>query len=83
MAKYVKKPIPIEAFKFMYEDEPIWFVNAISKKQIVIDLMHRCIIKTLEGNMTAEAGDFIIKGIEGEIYPCKKDIFIKTYEKLK
>ena len=37
-------------------------------------------IKTLEGNMYASIGDFIIKGINGEFYPCKEDIFWKTYE---
>ena len=37
-------------------------------------------IHTLEGTMTASKGDFIIKGVEGELYPCKEDIFYKTYE---
>ncbi len=38
------------------------------------------IIHTLEGNMKAEAGDYIITGVEGEQYPCKPDVFKKTYE---
>jgi len=38
------------------------------------------VIKTLEGEMTALSGDWIIKGIQGEYYPCKPDIFEKTYE---
>lgn len=37
-------------------------------------------IPTLEGDMTATKGDFIIKGVEGEFYPCKPDIFYKTYD---
>lgn len=37
-------------------------------------------IQTLEGNMTARLGDYIIKGVNGEFYPCKPDIFEKTYE---
>ena len=37
-------------------------------------------IDTLEGTMSAEAGDFIIRGVNGEFYPCKPDIFAKTYE---
>ena len=37
-------------------------------------------IKTLEGDMYASIGDYIIKGVDGEFYPCKKDIFWKTYE---
>jgi len=43
-----------------------------SRKSITID--------TLEGKMTAKCGDYIIKGVEGEFYPCKPDIFKKTYE---
>lgn len=39
-----------------------------------------CFIKTLEGEMRADIGDWIIKGIKGEIYPCKNDIFVATYE---
>ena len=40
------------------------------------------VIHTLEGNHLAKAGDFIIKGVHGEFYPCKPDIFKKTYEVL-
>jgi len=39
-------------------------------------------IKTLEGEMTASIGDFVIKGVNGEFYPCKPDIFKKTYEEV-
>lgn len=39
-------------------------------------------IDTLEGTMCASVGDFIIKGVQGEFYPCKPDIFEKTYEKV-
>ena len=41
-----------------------------------------CDIKTLEGTMRAYTGDYIIRGVNGEIYPCKPDIFEKTYEKV-
>jgi len=40
------------------------------------------IIKTLEGNMRCQPGDWIIRGVNGEFYPCKPDIFEKTYEKV-
>ena len=40
-------------------------------------------IKTLEGTMKADIGDYIIKGVNGEFYPCKPDIFEKTYEEVK
>lgn len=39
-------------------------------------------IKTLEGMMTAKIGDYVIKGVQGEFYPCKPDIFNKTYEEV-
>lgn len=41
-----------------------------------------CTIQTLEGLMRGDYGDFIIRGVEGEIYPCKPDIFEKTYEEV-
>ena len=80
--KYVKKPVIIEAFQYGIHKEPCWFLKAKNKKDVIIDIMNRCIIKTLEGNMTAEKGDYIIKGVKGEIYPCKADIFMQTYQKL-
>ena len=43
--------------------------------------MYGCTIKTLEGKMHAKVGDYIIRGVNGELYPCKPDIFKKTYEK--
>lgn len=58
MAKYVKKPIVIEAYK--------------TDKEMIIH--------TLEGDMKASVGDYIITGVNGEQYPCKPDIFKKTYE---
>jgi hypothetical protein len=39
-------------------------------------------IKTLEGTMKASPGDYIIRGVQGELYPCKKEIFEETYQKL-
>ncbi len=53
------------------------------KKPILVDAVQateRTVIHTLEGDMTAEQGDWIITGVNGERYPCKPDIFAKTYE---
>ena len=53
------------------------------KKPVVIDaevLTERTLIKTLEGEMVGEVGDYLITGIKGEKYPCKPDIFHATYE---
>ena len=89
MAKYRKKPIEIEAFKWTGDinqtEDPIWIVEAIKKGDAWVheDSINGAIemrIKTLEGVMTANRGDYIIKGIKGEIYPCKSDIFEMTYE---
>ncbi len=55
------------------------------KKPIIIQAEQtkvRVVIKTLEGDMVANPGDWIITGVEGEKYPCKPDIFAKTYEKV-
>lgn len=55
------------------------------KKPIIVEAYQtdeEKIIETLEGKMKANKGDYIIKGIKGELYPCKADIFYKTYDKV-
>jgi hypothetical protein len=82
--KYRKKPVIIEAFKTsstgigMFDEFSIWaekvgFYDFTYKNESII-------IHTLEGDMTVSPGDFIIRGVHGEFYPCKPDIFIETYE---
>lgn len=76
---YRKKPVIIQAIQYDGDnyDEIIYnFPGIISglRDDLRID------IKTLEGVMTAEIGDYIIRGIKGEFYPCKKDIFNLTYD---
>jgi hypothetical protein len=73
--KYVRKPIVVEAFRFGHDQEPEWFANSN-----VIQKSSYCSIQTLEGLMNGYVGDMIIKGVKGEIYPCKKDVFDATYE---
>ena len=83
MKKYIKKPIVIEAKELEYstksQEEIIEWSNGLIKKGLDGGLR----IPTLEGVMVANTGDFIIKGVEGEFYPCKPDIFHKTYSKVK
>ena len=79
MMKYRKKPVVIEAFCFRYDNCPDWFMDKVTANEI-ITYEASCIIATLEGNMTALKGDYIIKGIHGEVYPCKPKIFLETYE---
>jgi hypothetical protein len=91
MAKYRKKPVEIEAFKFYVDGMPDWFMDKVSSNDVVlhncdyrrfdIDEAY-CEIKTLEGTMRSDGGDFIIRGVKGEIYSCKPDIFEMTYEKV-
>lgn len=77
--KYRKKPVEVEAFRYGYDDEPEWFLNSGMVKDIQNEY---CTICTLEGDMRGNRGDYIIKGLRGELYPCKLDIFEKSYEKV-
>lgn len=82
----------IEAFKFDgdlidktgYYYVPEWAVNANANGTLYFgefeDMPGELFVKTLEGDMHANVGDYIIKGVNGELYPCKPDIFEKTYE---
>ena len=87
--KYRKKPVVIEAFRLGIDYIPDWFMDKVTSNDIVLHgtssgFEHyddtNADIKTLEGIMHANFGDFIIKGVKGEIYPCKADIFYATYE---
>ena len=85
-AKYRKKPVVVEAVEFSPEsglspeDIAAWCGGKLSYRNASVAHEAELRIKTLEGTMTASAGDFIIKGVNGEFYPCKPDIFEKTYE---
>lgn len=60
-------------------------IRKYRKKPVVIravELTKRVRIKTREGELTGEPGDFLIEGIAGEVYPCGRDIFFKTYEQV-
>lgn len=85
--KYKKKPVVIEAFQYdgdlMYSNGfyyvPNWAIEAY-RKGILYFNTSELYIKTLEGDMLCGTGDYIIQGVNGELYPCKEDIFLKTYE---
>ena len=82
MAKYRKKPIVIEAIRWTGENfEELADLVEGSKRKVMYDESDKSLkIKTLEGTMTALPGDYIIKGVRGELYPCKPGIFEQTYE---
>lgn len=73
MAKYRKKPIIIEAEQWFPHKEIEGVKNTLMENSPAT-------IETLEGTMNVSLGDWIITGVNGEKYPCKPDIFEKTYE---
>lgn len=76
--KYRKKPVVIEAFLWGTDKVPDWWKEL---KGVTINVnTQSAFIPTLEGTMEARKGDYIIKGIKGEVYPCKPDIFEASYE---
>lgn len=78
--KYRKKLVEIEAIK--YEKKHIGRALDFCNKLRYNPHDNEYYVDTLEGCMKATEGDYIIKGVNGEFYPCKPDIFEKTYEKL-
>jgi hypothetical protein len=76
--KFRKKPVVIEAFRWMIDQVPDWWKSA-NGIEIQVDT-GSAFIPTLEGTHEARPGDFIIQGVRGELYPCKPDIFEMTYE---
>ena len=87
MPKYRKKPVVIEAVKFTRDNfQEIrnftdYQVHSLTIERR-IDGIATCIIPTLEGQHIASNLDWIIKGVKGELYPCKPDIFEFTYERV-
>jgi hypothetical protein len=91
--RYRKKPVVIEAMKFLGDDVSrgeqfesakaiVQWIGELGGQAYSTDSSHGrfLTICTLEGDMHAAPGDFIIKGVSNEFYPCKPDIFAKTYE---
>jgi hypothetical protein len=83
--RYRKKPVVIEAFQWDGQSHERqcsqWFAAAANNGIISYGTRSQCLfISTLEGVMTAQPEDFIIQGVNGEIYPCEPDIFLATYE---
>lgn len=80
---YIKKPIPVEAFCFNESVKnntiPKWFENFNEKEiRIESDKVRICIL-TLEGPMWCSGDDYIIRGVHGELYPCRRHVFLDSY----
>lgn len=97
MGLYRKKPVVVEAVKLIGSEQNINEILSFMGQTVDFNchkaedafydyckIVHEngMKIKTLEGTMTASIGDWIIKGVNGEFYPCKPDIFEQTYEKV-
>lgn len=93
--KYRKKPVVIEAWRYPNYDfiwspdsnAPDWILEALKNNVIVkakrmtsVGFVYWHFIQTLEGEMKITNGDYIIRGVQGELYPCKPDIFEASYE---
>ena len=84
---YVKKPIPVEAVQWdgtntkeLFElSRDIRFIYHENENK---EVDTECYVQTLEGNLYAKVGDYIIKGVRGEVYPCACDIFEETYDEV-
>jgi hypothetical protein len=90
VGKFRKKPVVIEAVQFIDEptevegEEPYWYSEARTIEGDEVGSVNYedgvLLIHTLEGVMRANVGDWVIRGVKGELYPCKPDIFAATYE---
>lgn len=78
--KYVKKPLEVDALQWSGNEEEMQ--EYLGELFLVVDTNERLRIDTLEGPMWANLGDYIIKGIKGEYYPCREDIFYATYDQV-
>ena len=86
LRRYRKKPVIIEAIQLVNAISAViagmWMLESGFRNFEVLDNLGTTRIKTLEGDHRADIGDFIIKGVAGEFYPCKPDIFAATYEEI-
>jgi hypothetical protein len=98
MRRYRKKPVVIEAVIWEGKPRPMFDFLTGTENETMVDRgrnfhidfnvhsgvggLGALVIHTLEGDMVANMGDYIIKGVNGEFYPCKPDIFCKTYEEV-
>lgn len=93
MPKYRKKPVVVEAVRwtgsnleeirnFVGSDLIEEYVEFFDIKRTLNKMLVDIAIDTLEGTMRVDYGDYIIKGVQGEFYPCKPDIFEQTYEEV-
>lgn len=79
--RYKKKPIEVEAILYNGTGESFKEVDSFTNGKLFLEY-NKPFIDTLEGKMFLSVGDYVIKGVKGEFYPCKPDIFTETYERI-
>lgn len=83
MPAYRKKPVVVDAFRpddLPRSQWPQWAQDALMNRDVVFEPNGALQVRTKEGMLHANAGDWLIRGVEGEIYPCKASIFGASYE---
>ena len=80
--KAIKRPIAVDVWQLDNKSScPKWVEGAMYQNEVYYHAESNCWkIDTLEGVMTAHNGDYLIKGVHGELYPCKREVFEETYE---
>lgn len=87
--KYIQKPTVIEAFRFGIDQFPKWFIDAIDSGDVVLhgipEAYQYCEIDVHDSGTwpTADYGDYVVRYVDGEIYPCKRELFEQCYEEYK
>lgn len=83
--RYRKKPVVVDAWRYdpacPPDQRPIW-VRDTTRVTDPMNIPPRLIVMTLEGRLLAMPGDWLIKGVKGEVYPCAPDVFAATYEEV-
>ena len=81
MKRYRKRPVVVEAVRFIQENRNEW-QRILNTHDIQYDPEPVAYIKTLEGTMRCNYGDWIIRGVLGELYPCTDEVFQMTYKEV-
>lgn len=89
MAKYVKRPVTVDAVKWEgdwivdgIDEAPDWVHERLAAGVLYFKDQGDLYVRTLEGDMRVEVGDYLVRGVRGELYPVKPDIFEETYEEV-
>jgi hypothetical protein len=85
--KYMIHPVVVDAFQYGIDEAPEWFHEKLQTDDIIVfkgdeEKKDVCMVRTLEVVLPAHEGDYIIRGETGELFPCRKEVFEKTFVKV-